>query len=207
MTGGKVAEIGRAKLAVKLASELQAGVFRNRLMIYDVSGVGRMGDPNLFGQIFDHDPTNQTFQLYDTVRGTPYYRLSITSEGRITFGGSGSPQAEISTSISELHQLRNTQLDGCGIYAKNDKFFVLVMQGGAPSLYPLMSGILFFESDCMGKLLGDRPGWLPVGLSPHPGIPGAEDVQPDWRKSNFRRVRSLSSCQQASNDGLRWLTP
>lgn len=153
-------------------------------------------------QYHDLDPVDKTFQLNDRVKGTPYYRLTITKDGRITFGGYGSTQAEIVTSISELHQLRNAQLSDCELATKNGKFFVVLGQGGGD----WVSGWLFFESDCAGNLLGEKPGWFPVGFDPHDTTPMVNRQQSNWYVASFTRA-SADACRKSANDGLGWLTP
>ena len=201
-TGDKVAMIGASKISIKLVSSLYYGTWRNQLMISDITTLPN----NIAIQRYELSPIDKTFQLEDRVQGTPYYRLTITSDGRITFGGHGSVQAEIVTSIAELHKLRNTQMDSCLIATKNGKFFVLLAQGGglSPNDGAKMNGGLAFESNCKGELLGEKPGWFPVLLVPHPETPGVSREQASWAAQGFSPASS-DACQQASNNGLGWL--
>lgn len=203
-TGDKVALIGATKISVKLISSLYAGVWRNQLLIADMTTFPQMNAT----QRYELTPIDTTLQLEDRVQGTPYYRLTIASDGRITFGGHGSTQAEIATSIAELHQLRNKQMNDCLIATKGGKFFVLLGQGGSlrPNDGAAVNGGLFFESDCKGNLLGEKPGWFPVGLDPHPETPGVNRQQSYWYAGSFSPA-SADACRQASNDGLGWLAP
>ena len=201
--GAKLVRIGSSKISVKLMSSLNRGVWRNQLWIADITTMPQ----NIFGQRFELTPVDTTFQLEDRIKGTPWFRLTISRDGRITFGGSGSPQAEIVTSTAELHQLRNAQMENCTVAMKYDgKYFVFLGQGGSLSTKDgsMVSGGLFFESDCQGKLLGDKPGWLPVGLDPHPQTPGANREKSYWKSESFSPA-SVGSCRTNSKDDLRWL--
>lgn len=203
-TGDKVAQIGATKVSVKLISSLYAGVWRNQLLIADMTTFPQMNAV----QRYELTPIDKTFQLEDRVQGTPYFRLTIASDGRITFGGYGSAQAEIVTSIAELYQLRNKQMNNCLVATKESKFFVLLGQGGPLSTNDgaSVNGGLFFESDCKGNLLGEKPGWFPSGFDPHPATPGVNRQQSYWYSYSFSPA-SASACLQSSSDGLGWLVP
>ncbi len=197
--GAKLAWIGNDLISMKLMSSLYGGVFRNQLYIVN---------PNTHtGQRLEMTPVDQTFQLNDLEPGTPYYRLTISSDGRITFGAAGGTQAEIVTSISELTELRNTQIKGCQVFRKGDKFFVLLGQGGSltPRDGARVAGWLAFESDCDGKLTGDKPGWFPAIYVPHYQSPGVPSEQTDLGTLGFTAV-SATACQSTASD-LGWLAP
>lgn len=200
--GAKVVQIDATKVSFKLISSLYGGVWRNQLFIADITSFPQ----GILAQRFELDLIDTTFQLNDTVKGTPYFRLTISRDGRITFGGYRSQPAEIVTSIAELHQLRNKQLNNCRIATKDNKFFVHLGQGGAVDTGDgsLVNGGLFFESDCKGNLLGDKPGWFPAGLDPHRTTPRVNRQQSYWNASSFS-LASAETCQQTSNDGLGWL--
>ena len=195
----KVAQIGASRISLKLVSSLYRGVWRNQLMLTDMTTFAT--------QRYELTPVDTTFQHEDRVQSSPYYRLTITSDGRITFGGVGSTQAEIVTSIPELHQLRNTQMNNCQIVTKNGEFFVMLAQGGAFSDDGvLVAGSLFFESDCAGNLRGEKPGWFPAVFIPHQQTPGVTSQQSSPDAQGFS-LASFDACRQASNDSLGWLTP
>ena len=195
--GARVAYIGSERISMKLLSSLYGGVFRNQLFIVNVDTV--------VGQRFDVTPVDTTFRLNDLESATPYFRLTISSDGRITFGGAGSTQAEISTSIAELTELRNSQLHRCAIVRRGDKFFVLLGQGGSltPRDGARVAGELAFESDCDGNLTGDKPGWFPAIFVPHPSTPGMSNDQTDLGMLGFVLVSS-AACQTVAGD-LGWL--
>jgi hypothetical protein len=186
---------------LKLYSVLYGGVWRNQIGIYDITVLPN----NIFGQRFELDPTDHTFRLEDRVEGTPWFRLTVAKDGRITFGGSGSPQAEIMTSTAELLQLRNDQLKQCQLATKDGNYFVVLLQGGAlrPNDGARMNGGLLFAADCRGGLQGDKPGWFPAMLAPHPETPGVTSADPSL--ANFS-LASASACQQTRKDGLSWLS-
>lgn len=200
--GSKVATINGRKITAKLISSLYGGVWRNQLMLGDITTLPE----NIALQRFALDPIDKTFRLEDRVPGTPWFRLTIARDGRITFGASGSTQAEIVTSTAELHQLRNAQLNRCNIAVKGDKFFVELAQGGglSPNDGARMSGGLLFEADCAGKLLGEKPGWFPAVFFPHPQTPGVTSAQSSPSAQGFR-LAPADACRQASNDRLGWL--
>jgi hypothetical protein len=200
--GSKVAVIHGRRISAKLISSLYGGVWRNQLLLADITTLPQI----MTVQRFALDPIDKTFRLEDRVAGTPWFRLTIAREGRITFGGVGSTQAEIVTSIAELHQMRNAQMSGCSMGAKGDKFFVELAQGGplAANDGAKVSGGLYFESDCAGKLLGDKPGWFPTVFVPHPQTPGVTSAQASPDAQGFRRP-SADACRQAANDRLGWL--
>jgi tetratricopeptide (TPR) repeat protein len=201
--GSKVAVIDGRKISAKLSSALYGGVWRNQLLLTDITMPG-----NIFFQRYELDPIDKTFRLDDRVPGTPWFRLTIARDGRITLGGYGSSQAEIVTSTAELLQMRNAQMNGCTLAAKDGKFFVELAQGG--SLHPKdgarMNGGLYFETDCMGKPVGEKPGWFPAVFIPHPETPGVTSAQSDSNAQGFS-LASADACLKASNDGLGWLAP
>ncbi len=197
--GAKVARIGNQKLSLKLYSVLSGGVWRNELGIYDISTLPN----NIIGQHFQLDPVDTTFQLEDRIAGTPYFRLTIARDGRITFGGHGSPQAEIMTSTTELHQLRNEQLKQCQLAVKDGNFFIALLQGGPLETNARVNGGILFASDCRGGLQGDKPGWFPAVLAPHPETPGITSA--DARMQDFS-VAPANACQQTRKDNLGWLS-
>lgn len=199
--GAKVAQIGSKKVSVKLISTLLAGVMRNQILLADTTS-----ESNIVIQRRELDPIDESFQLNDRVKDSPYYRLTISRDGRITLGGYGSSQAEINTSIAELLQLRNAQLNTCYVAEKEGRFFASIPQGGPPrgSDGSLVAGRLFFESDCKGILKGDRPGWLPAGFDPHATTTGVNRSQSFWYPENGS-FRVVNSCKQPSADALGWL--
>jgi len=204
--GAKVARIGSQKISIKLYSSLYGGVWRNQLAIYDIT----VFPGNIFGQRFELDPLDRHFRLEDRVPGTPSFRLTIGRDGRITFGGSGSPQAEIVTSITELHQLRNEQLKKCVLAsrASDNAFLLELAQGGSlrPNDGARINGGLYFAADCRGSLTGDKPGWFPVLLVPHPETPGVTAQQSDPGAQGIT-FASGDACRRNRNDGLGWLSP
>lgn len=202
--GAKVARIGNQKISLKLHSVLYGGVWRNLLAIYDFTIPS-----NLFGQHFGLDPLDRHFRLDDRVAGTPSYRLTVGRDGRVTFGGSSSPQAEIATSIAELHQLRNEQLKRCtlGHRSADGAFLVELGQGGPLQSGDgsLVNGSLYFAADCRGTLTGDKPGWFPLLLVPHPQTPGVTAQQSNPNAQGIGRA-SGDACQRNRSDGLGWLS-
>ncbi len=203
-TGGKVAVINGRRISAKLISTLYGGVWRNQLLLSDTTTRPQVNTM----QRWDLDPMDKTLQHDDRVAGSPWFRLTIARDGRITFGGSGSTQAEIVTSISELQQMRNEQMNGCALVVKGGKFFAELLQGGpaVPNDGAKVAGRLYFESDCEGKLLGDKPGWFPAAYVPHPQIPGVTSEQASPAAQGFLRA-SADACRQASSDRLGWLAP
>ena len=199
--GAKVAQFGNQKLSVKLISVLYGGVWRNQMQIQDITT-----KPS-FGQRHDLDPVDKTFQIEDRIAGTPYFRLTIGREGQITFGSSGSPQAEIMTSITELQQLRNEQMKQCTLAVKDGSFFIQLGQGGSAKTKDgaRVAGALYFASDCSGNLLGDKPGWFPAVFIPHPDTPGVTPEQANPDAQGFV-LASANACQQARKDNLGWLS-
>ena len=203
--GAKVARIGNQKISLKLYSVLSGGVWRNQIGIFDITTLPN----NLFGQMWNLDPADQTFQLDDRKTGTPWFRLTIGRDGQITFGGNGSQQAEIMTSISELNKLRNELLKQCQLGVKDGNFFIQLLQGG-----PLqakdgtrVNGTLFFASDCEGNLPGDKPGWFPAVLIPHPQTPGVTAAESSADAQGFS-LAPANACQQerSRTDNLGWLS-
>jgi hypothetical protein len=190
--GNRVAVINGLKISVKLISSLYGGVWRNQLMLNWTRPSG-----NIMTQRYNLDPVDKTLQLEDSVPGAPYYRLTIASNGRITFGSSGSPQAEVVTSIAELHQLRNAQLNGCYITTKGGKFFVELAQGGPRKTNDggLVAGNMYFEADCSGNLLGEKPGWFPAVFISYSD------------KAVVFDLASADACLKSSSNQLGWLSP
>ncbi len=197
--GAKVARIGNQKISLKLYSVLSGGVWRNQLGIYDITTLPN----NIVGQRFDLEPFDNTFRLDDRTQGTPWFRLTIARDGRITFGGHGSRQAEIMTSTTELHQLRNEQLKQCQLAVKDGNFFIALLQGGPLEANDRVNGGILFASDCRGGLQGDKPGWFPAVLAPHPQTPGITSA--DARMQDFS-VAPANACQQTRKDNLGWLS-
>lgn len=194
-SGAKVANIGTSRISVKLISPMYGGVPRNQLLIYDITN----GRPN-FGQRFNLDPVDQNFRLEDRVDGTPWYRLTISGDGRVTFGSAGAAQAEIVTNIVELQQSRVDQMKRCAIAKKDGKYYVGLAQGGPPKSSidgAFVAGYLMFSSDCSGTLLGDKLGWLPEMFVPYGENAGTQ---------GFTLV-SASDCAQSAGGSLGWLTP
>lgn len=193
--GSKVAVINGRKISAKLISSLYGGVWRNQLMLSDITAFPQIGAM----QRWNLEPMDKTLQHDDRVPGTPWFRLTIGRDGHITFGGSGSAQAEIATSVAELHRMRNSQMDGCSLAQKGDKFFVELGQGGPARTNDgaLVAGPMYFESDCTGKLLGEKAGWYPATLIPYPQTGSSQGF----------RSASADACRQASNDRLGWLAP
>lgn len=203
--GAKIARIGNQKISLKLYSVLYGGVWRNQLAIYDIT----VFPGNIVGQRFELDPMDRHFRIEDRVAGTPSYRLTIARDGRITFGGSGSPQAEVVTSITELHQMRNEQLKRCVLGRRSDGQFLLELSQGG-SLQPhdgaRMNGGLYFAADCRGNLTGDKPGWFPALMIPHHRTPGVTAQQSDAGAQGIGYA-GADPCQRSRNDGLGWLSP
>ena len=139
------------------------------------------------------------------MEGEPYFRLTISRDGRITFGGHGSPQAEIVTSTEELHQLRNEQLKQCELTVKGGNFFIGLFQGGPTKARDgaRVNGGLLFAADCKGGLQGDKPGWFPAVLIPHHDTPGITSA--DARNEDYD-FAAPNACQQARKDNLGWLS-
>jgi len=195
VAGAKVAHINGRTISAKLISSLYGGVWRNQLMLTDITTFPQIGAI----QRWNLEPIDKTLQHDDRVPGKLWFRLTIARDGGITFGGSGSPQAEIVTSSAELHQMRNAQMNGCSLAQKGAKFFVELGQGGPARTNDgaLVAGPMYFESDCTGKLLGEKAGWYPVTLVPHPQTGHAQGFS----------SASADACRQASNDQLGWLAP
>jgi tetratricopeptide (TPR) repeat protein len=193
--GAKVANFGNLKISVKLISPMYGGVSRNQLQIRVIAN-----GESPYGQRKNLDPVDETFRLEDRVDGTPWYRLTISRDGRVTFGSAGAAQAEIVTSIVELQQLRVDQMKSCAVAKKDGKYYVGLAQGGVPKSSvdgALVAGYLMFSSDCSGTLLGDKPGWLPELFVPYETTAGAQ---------GFALV-SASDCAQSAGGNLGWLTP
>lgn len=204
-SGARVAQIGNLKISVKLYSVLRGGVWHNQLGIYDITTLPN----NIVGQRVELNPVDKNFQLDDRITGTPWFRLTIGSDGQITFGGYSSPLAEIVTSTNELYQLRNKQLRGCYLAVKDGNFFIETAQGG-----PLKSnngdrvnGLLYFASDCKGNLIGDKPGNFPSVFIPHPETPGITAAQSSSSAQGLF-VALSDACQQdrKKKDNLGWLS-
>jgi hypothetical protein len=200
----KVAVINGRRISAKLISSLYGGVWRNQLLLADITTMPE----NIVSQRFGLDPIDTTFRLEDRVPGTPWFRLTIARDGRITFGGRESTQAEIVASTAEFLQMRNTQMNGCMLAAKDGKFFVELPQGGSLQTNDgaRVSGGLYFETDCTGKPVGEKPGWFPAVFIPHPRTPGVTSAQADANAQGFR-LAGADACRQASNDRLGWLVP
>lgn len=152
-TGAKVASIGARKLSVKLITAMYGGTPRNQVMISIITGtsVGKIKRLNL-------DPIYETgFDLDGTL-----YDLSIDRDGKITVWHNR--RAVIITSIDELTQLRNDQLNTSRLLTQGDKTFVRLCQGGPVQGNDdaRVAGWLLFASDCSGQPLGPKPGWLPT---------------------------------------------
>ena len=194
-TGAKVANFGNLKISVKLISPMYGGVPKNQLQIRVITS----GD-SPYGKRKNLDPVDETFRLEDRVEGTPWYRLTINRDGRVTFGSAGAAQAEIVTSIAELHQLRVDQMKRCNVVKNNGKYYVELGQGGIPKSSvdgALVAGHQMFSSDCSGTLLGDKPGWLPEVFVP----PGEVALQ------GFSLALASDCAQSAGGGSLGWLTP
>jgi tetratricopeptide (TPR) repeat protein len=194
--GAKLATINGRRISAKLISSLYGGAWRNQLMLTDMTsgGPGSAQRKNL-------DPVNQVFRHDDRVPGTPWFRLVIERDGRISFGAQASAQAEIVTSIAELQRMRNEQLNGCTLAVKDGKFFLELGQGGptAANDGAKVAGTLYFEADCTGKLLGDKPGWHPTLF-----VPWGESAPDEGTDLAVRRAPA-DACRRASNDRLGWL--
>lgn len=193
--GAKVANFGASKISVKLISAMYGGVPRNQLLIWDMTN--RRTDVS---QRWNLDSIDETFRLDDRADGTPWYRLTISRDGRVTFGSAGAAQPEIVTSISELQQLRVDQMKRCVVAKKDGKYYVHLGQGGPPKSSidgALVAVELMFSSDCSGALSGDKPGWLPEAFVPHGEDAGTH---------GFTLV-SASDCAQLMGGSLGWLAP
>lgn len=204
--GAKVARIGNRKISLKLMSTLYGGVWRNQITISDITNLSA---EDVLMQRIDLDlaPIDRTLRVNDRVEGTPWFRLTIGRDGRITFGGIGSPQAEIVTSSEELNQLRNEQLKECPLAFKDGSFFLEIEQGGPAATRDgrRAAGWLYFASDCRGNLAGDKPGWFPAVMIPHEDTPGITPEQANSRTQGFRMAPS-NACQQTRKDNLGWLS-
>lgn len=172
-TGAKVASIGARKLSVKLITAMYGGTPRNQVMISIITGTTSVGNIKRLNL----DPIYETgFDLDGTL-----YDLSIDRDGKITVWHNR--RAVIITSIDELTQLRNDQLNTGRLLTQGDKTFVSQCQGGpvAANDGARVVGWLLFASDCSGQVIGPKPGWLPTRYIEPFGLPtgGFEEPGPD----------------------------
>ena len=102
--------------------------------------------------------------------------------------------------------MRNAQMNGCALASKGDRFFIELGQGGplAPNDGAKLAGGLYFESDCEGKLQGDKPGWFPAVFIPHRETPGVTSDQASPAAQGIR-LAPADACRRAANDRLGWL--
>lgn len=164
--GAKVANIGNLKISIKLISSMYSGTFRNQLQICDITN----GKSNCWRR--NLEILSEALWLDARI----WYPLTISYDGRITFGGGA---AEIVTSIAELTQLRNDQIDTHTVVTKDGKNFLYLLQGGElqGDDGAFVAGVLFFPSDCSGKLVGVKPGWLPVLFSKYADVNFANGIR------------------------------
>lgn len=146
-------------ISIKLVTGMNGTIPKNLIQIADTIGSGQPGVPV---RTFSLGPVDTQFRLDDQS-----YHLIMTAAAQITLEGSRS-HGTISTSVDELTQLRLDSMKQCMMWQSSEnKYYVELIQAGPRKTSDgfLVTGYLYFETDCSGKVIGEKPGWYPAMFS------------------------------------------